>query len=110
MGKQHRSLRLTSLLAALALIAACTTPPTTPASPSPSAGGGVGAPVETVDPDAQLVTNAGIFGEPRTIDPQLASLPAELDVTLSVFEGLLVLDPTTLRPTPGAAEALPAVS
>lgn len=93
---------------AAAFVVACTTPPAVP-SPAPE-GPGIGGRAEVVDPDAQLVTSAGPFGEPRTIDPARTSLPSEQEVVRFVFEGLLVLDPATLRPAPGAAEALPVVS
>jgi oligopeptide transport system substrate-binding protein len=93
---------------AAAFVAGCTTPPAVPSSPPE--GPGLGARAEVVDADAQLVTSAGPFGEPRTIDPARTSLPSEQEVVRFVFEGLLVLDPATLRPAPGAAEALPVVS
>lgn len=107
MRTHHRGPLALPLLAVFSLAVSCTAQPP-PANTSPE--GGLGAPLEVIDPDAQLVTNAGIFGEPRTIDPQLALLPIEREVALSVFENLLVLDPTALRLTPGAAEALPSVS
>jgi oligopeptide transport system substrate-binding protein len=90
-----------------AFVAGCTTPPAVPGSPPD--GQGIGAPAEVIDPDAQLVTSAGPFGEPRTIDPARVSLSPELEIVRFVFEGLLVLDPTTLQPAPAAAE-LPVVS
>ncbi|MGH2450992.1 MAG: peptide ABC transporter substrate-binding protein [Candidatus Limnocylindria bacterium] len=87
-----------AMLAVLALIvSACTAVPGVP-------GDQTGA----EDPDGHLVTNQG--AEPDTIDPHKASFVGEIAVINSVFEGLMTLDPETLKPIPGAAAAEPEVS
>ena len=91
-----------ALLVALALvIGACQGQP---------AGGPVAtqAPADQADPSGELVTNLG--SEPDTIDPHKASFVGEIAVIMSVFEGLMTLDPKTLKPVPGAAAKDPEVS
>jgi len=60
------------------------------------------------DPNGELVTNMG--GEPDTIDPHKASFQNEIGAVMMVFEGLMTLDPQTLRPVPAAAAKDPEVS
>jgi len=60
------------------------------------------------DPNGELVTNLG--SEPDTIDPHKASFVGEISVIMSVFEGLMTLDPKTLKPVPGVAAKDPEVS
>ncbi|MBI2773732.1 MAG: peptide ABC transporter substrate-binding protein [Chloroflexi bacterium] len=87
---------------ALALvIGACQAGPST-AQPSATAAGG------QADPNGELVTNLG--SEPDTIDPHKASFVGEISVIMSVFEGLMTLDPKTLKPVPAVAAKEPEVS
>lgn len=60
------------------------------------------------DPNGALTTNLG--SEPDTIDPHKASFVGEIAVVMSVFEGLMTLDPKTLRPVPAAAAKEPEIS
>lgn len=95
-----------ALLIALALVlTACdgATPPG-PVQPTAVGGGSGGQP----DPNGELVTNMG--SEPDTIDPHRASFVGEIAVILTVFEGLMTLDPTTLKPVPAVAASDPEVS
>ncbi|MDO8563070.1 MAG: peptide ABC transporter substrate-binding protein, partial [Candidatus Limnocylindria bacterium] len=80
------------------VVTACTSATTTP--PQPSA--------DVADPNGELITNAG--GEPDTIDPNKASFQGEIAVILSVFEGLMTLDPATLKPIPATAAKDPEIS
>ena len=97
---------LLALLAALALVvSACQPGPTTGTQASP------GAPTAAAgdqDPDAMLITNNE--SEPDSIDPHKASFVGEIAVIMNVFEGLMILDPKTLKPIPGAAADKAAVS
>ena len=61
-----------------------------------------------IDPNGELNTNTG--SEPDTIDPQKESFTNEVGQTMMVFEGLMNLDPKTLRPVPAAAAKDPEVS
>jgi oligopeptide transport system substrate-binding protein len=94
---------LLAMLVALALVAAACQPTATPpgATQAPAAGG-------DQDPDATLVTNVG--NEPDSIDPHKASFVGEIAVITTVFENLMVLDPKTLKPVPGAAASPATVS
>lgn len=88
-----------SLLATLVSIAlvvgACqAAPATTPGGASPAAG-------EQVDANATFTS--ALTSEPASIDPHKASFTHEIAVIMSVFENLMVLDPKTLKPIPGAA-------
>ena len=102
---------LLAMLISLALVAAACQP-----APTTTPGGATtapGAPAATAaagdaDPDATLVTNLG--SEPDSIDPHKASFVGEIAVIMNVFEGLMILDPKTLKPIPGAASAKAAVS
>ncbi len=99
---------LLALLTALSLVvAACQAGPTTGPQASPGAPGATAAAGDQ-DPDATLVTNMG--SEPDTIDPHKASFVGEISVITNVFEGLMILDPATLKPVPGAAADQPEVS
>ncbi len=60
------------------------------------------------DPDGELRTVKA--GDPGLTDPQRLGNVAQIDIALMVYEGLLRLDPKTLRPVPAAAKELPAVS
>ncbi len=60
------------------------------------------------DPSGELITNTGT--EPDTIDPHKASFVGEIEQILSVFEGLMTLDPKTLKPLPAQAAKDPEVS
>jgi len=60
------------------------------------------------DPNGELITNMG--SEPDTIDPHKASFLGEIGVVMQVFEGLMTLDPKTLKPIPAAAAKDPEVS
>lgn len=66
------------------------------------------APADQADPNAMLIDNLG--SEPASIDPHKASFTHEIAVITSVFENLMVLDPKTLKPVPGAAAADPTFS
>ncbi|MGH2377813.1 MAG: peptide ABC transporter substrate-binding protein [Candidatus Limnocylindria bacterium] len=91
--------------------AACSQPPPAETSPgSTEAAGGIGAPAQPqdIDPDGQIVTN--IRFDPETIDPHKATLSHEIAVVTNVFENLMVIDPETLTPVPGAASAPPEMS
>ena len=89
---------IATLLLILGLVVtACTS---APAASPPAA--------DVADPNGELITNAG--GEPDTIDPHKASFQGEIAVILSVFEGLMTLDPATLKPIPAAAAKDPEVS
>jgi len=66
------------------------------------------APADQPDPNGELITNTGT--EPDTIDPHKASFVGEIEQILSVFEGLMTLDPKTLKPIPGQAAKDPDVS
>lgn len=72
----------------------------------PSGGGQTSA--DQPDPNGVLVTNTGT--EPNTIDPNLASFSTEIEQIMSVYEGLMTLDPKTLKPVPGAAAKDPEIS
>ncbi len=63
---------------------------------------------DQADPNGELVTNAG--SEPDTIDPHKASFSGEIGQIMMVFEGLMTLDPKTLKPIPGSAAKDPEVS
>ena len=80
------------------VVTACTGATTTP--PQPTA--------DQADPNGELITNAG--GEPDTIDPNKASFQGEIAVILSVYEGLMTLDPATLKPIPATAAKDPEIS
>lgn len=87
-----------SVLLAIGLIAtACQPGTTTPTQPA-----------SDYDPNGELVTNMG--SEPDTIDPHKASFVNEIGVIMQVFEGLMSLDPKTLKPIPAAAAKDPEVS
>lgn len=60
------------------------------------------------DPEGELITNMG--SEPDTIDPHKASFLGEIGIVMQVFEGLMSLDPKTLKPIPAAAAKDPEVS
>src|SRR2546428_10960906 len=90
---------LSLLMIAGLLAAACTS---TPGTTTPSGG------TDNADPNGEITTNTG--AEPDTIDPQKESFVNEVAQTMMVYEALLALDPKTLKPTPGAAKALPALS
>lgn len=107
MGRS-RTLPFIALLAALAIvISACQPGPATgPSATQP--GGSPAAAAGDQDPDAQLITNLG--NEPDSIDPHKASFVGEIAVITSVFENLMVLDPSNLKPIPGAAVAAPEIS
>lgn len=60
------------------------------------------------DPNGELITNA--VTEPDTIDPQRAALVHEVEQVVTVFEGLMTLEPRTLRPIPAQAARDPEVS
>lgn len=66
------------------------------------------APSDVADPNGELITNIG--SEPDTIDPHKASFVSEIGVVLTVFEGLMSLDPNTLKPVPAVAANFPDVS
>lgn len=100
MRSQHRCRPAAAISLALALVAgACAGGPagTRPASDADAA-----------DPNGELVTNA--VTEPETIDPQRAALVHEIEQVVTVFEGLMTLDPRTLRPIPAQAAKDPEVS
>jgi oligopeptide transport system substrate-binding protein len=73
-------------------------------------GGGPTAPAaaDAADPSGELITNTGT--EPDTIDPHKASFVNEIEQIMSVFEGLMTLDPKTLKPVPAQAAKDPEVS
>jgi len=100
---RKRPWSLLALLTAFALVvSACQPgPSTTPGGATPAAG-------EQVDANATLTDN--LTAEPASIDPHKASFSHEIAVITSVFENLMVLDPKTLKPVPGAAAAAPTVS
>ena len=88
---------LLAVLVSLALIVgACQaqTPTTGGTTPAPTQG-------EQVDDAATLIDN--LASEPGSIDPHKASFTHEIAVITTVFENLMVLDPKTLKPIPGAA-------
>ncbi|MBI3522570.1 MAG: peptide ABC transporter substrate-binding protein [Chloroflexi bacterium] len=89
---------LSLLLITSLLVTACTS---TTQNPSASAGG-------AADPNGELVTNMG--GEPDTIDPHKAQFNTEIGQVMMVFEGLMTLDPATLKPIPAAAAKDPEIS
>jgi oligopeptide transport system substrate-binding protein len=92
---------LLALLVSLALVfGACQAQP----------GGGPTTPIvgDQADPNGELVTNQG--SEPDTIDPHRASFVGEIAVIMSVFEGLMTLDPKTLKPVPAVAAKEPEIS
>jgi oligopeptide transport system substrate-binding protein len=93
---------LAVLVMAALVLAACQGPGPTQTSPITQIGEG------QPDPNGQLITNLG--SEPDTIDPHKASFVGEIAVVMSVFEGLMTLDPKTLRPVPAAAAKEPEVS
>src|SRR5687768_17655072 len=94
-----------AILIALALVlTACDAATPGPAQPTAVGGGSGGQP----DPNGELVTNMG--SEPDTIDPHRASFVGEIAVILTVFEGLMTLDPKTLKPVPAVAASDPVVS
>ncbi len=100
-----RSLRSAlAILVILGLVLAACDGQATPGPTTPSAAPGGGEP----DPNGELVTNMG--SEPDTIDPHRASFVGEIAVILTVFEGLMTLDPETLKPVPAVAAADPTVS
>ncbi len=91
-----------AILVAIALvIGACQAAPSgTTATQAPA--------VDQADPAGELITNTGT--EPDTIDPHKASFVGEIEQILSVFEGLMTLDPKTLKPIPAQAAKDPEVS
>jgi oligopeptide transport system substrate-binding protein len=80
------------------LVAACTGQP----------GGGPATSADQPDPNGELITNTGT--EPQTIDPNKASFSTEIEQIMSVYEGLMTLDPKTLKPLPAAAAKDPEIS
>lgn len=93
--------RVLALIAVLALlVAACTSAPTDDPGPT-------GAGADVPDPEGELIT---VSSEPDTIDPHRASFVGEIAVILSVFEGLMALDPQTLEPVPASAAQMPEIS
>jgi oligopeptide transport system substrate-binding protein len=82
------------------LVTACTTPPGGGPSTSSSS--------EQIDPNGRLITNTG--SEPATIDPNRISFSEEIEQVMSVFEGLMTLEPKTLKPIPAAAAKEPEIS
>ena len=107
MTPRNRVWSLIAPLAALALIVgACQqTPSTTTPTTQPTT---AATPGEQKDADGILTINQG--SEPLRIDPQAGSFVGEIAVNSLVFEPLLLLDPKTNAPIPGAAAALPTVS
>ena len=81
------------------LVTACTGQP---------GGGPANSSADAPDPNGHLITNTGT--EPLTIDPNRASFSDEIEQIMSVFEGLMTLDPKTLKPIPAAAAKDPEVS
>ena len=88
------------LLLILGLVVTACTGATTTTPQQPAA--------DQADPNGELITNAG--GEPDTIDPNKASFQSEIAVILSVYEGLMTLDPATLKPMPATAAKDPDIS
>ncbi|MBM4434589.1 MAG: peptide ABC transporter substrate-binding protein [Chloroflexi bacterium] len=74
----------------------------------PGGGPTATAAADAPDPSGELITNTGT--EPDTIDPHKASFVGEIEQILSVFEGLMTLDPKTLKPLPAQAAKDPEVS
>ena len=98
--RRNRIFPLLSLLTLVGLIvSACTQQ-----GGGPTTGGGADA----ADPNGELVSNMG--AEPDTIDPQKESFIGEVAQTMKVFEGLMTLDPKTLKPVPAAAKENPKLS
>ncbi|MBM4434592.1 MAG: peptide ABC transporter substrate-binding protein [Chloroflexi bacterium] len=93
---------LALLVVAALLLAACQGGGPTTTNPI----GQIGS--DQPDPNGELITNLG--SEPDTIDPHKASFVGEIAVVMSVFEGLMTLDPKTLRPVPAAAAKDPDVT
>lgn len=93
------SATLAMLLALALVVGACQSQPS---GPTPQTGS------DQPDPGGELVTNMG--GEPDTIDPHKASFLGEIAVIMTVFEGLMSLDPRTLATVPAAAAKDPDVS
>ena len=96
--------RALALLVAIALVTAACDTQTGPGPVAPTAVAEGGQP----DPNGELITNMG--SEPDTIDPHRASFVGEIAVIMSVFEGLMTLDPKTLKAVPAAAAKDPVVS
>ena len=95
----HFRVTIATLITAALVFGACQgQAPTSTASLTPA---GDGQP----DPNGELITNLG--SEPDTIDPHKASFVGEIAVVMSVFEGLMTLDPKTLKPVPAAAAKEP---
>ena len=65
-------------------------------------------PASDADPNGEITTVMPIM--PRTIDPQVVSTTEGVGAARMVFEGLMTLDPTTLKPIPAAAKSVPSVS
>jgi oligopeptide transport system substrate-binding protein len=74
----------------------------------PGGGPTTTAAADAPDPSGELITNTGT--EPDTIDPHKASFVGEIEQIMSVFEGLMTLDPKTLKPVPAQAAKDPEVS
>lgn len=92
MGQARRARVVSGALLVALLVAACTPV----------------VDVEAVDPNGELTTFMG--GDPGNSDPQRLTSLSQVRVALLTYEGLLRLDPKTLRPVPGAARELPAIS
>src|SRR5438552_1772066 len=86
---------LRALVAAALISTACTSGSQLPAA-------------NDIDPNGEITTT--LAGTPKRIDPQFVSFQNEVRNTMMVFEGLMTLDPTTLKPIPAAAKAAPSVS
>ena len=84
------------------VLGACFGGPSTPPNQTTTVGEG------QPDPNGELITNLG--SEPDTIDPHKASFVGEIAVVMSVFEGLMTLDPKTLKPVPAVAAKEPEVT
>ena len=96
--------RALALLVAIALVTTACDTQTGPGPTAPTAAAQGSQP----DPNGELITNMG--SEPDTIDPHRASFVGEIAVIMSVFEGLMTLDPKTLKAVPAAVAKDPVVS
>lgn len=91
------TLRTSFLLAALAILSACSRRD----APAPSSSSS--SPSSSASTNAQTL-HVGIGGEPGELDPHIINAPPDYQAINAFFEGLTMNDPVTLGPRPAVAE------
>lgn len=94
---------LAPMLAAALVVGACQ-----PSAPDAGPARQTQQVTDEPDPNGELITNLG--AEPDTIDPHRASFVHEISVIMTVFDGLMTLDPKTFKAVPNVAANEPEIS